>query len=218
MKLLLTSSGLKNKEISNALFELVGKEPKNTSLVFISTASNVEMGDKGWLIDDLLNFKKQGFKSIYITDMSAVGREIWLPQLKQSDVICFSGGNENYLADILEKNNAKKDFLELLQEKVYMGISAGSMVAGKFFDKEIINLLFPEEIYNGENKTPLGLVDLGFIPHLNSDYFKALRVDKLEKMKADLGDNVYACDDETSLKIIDNKIEVIGTGIFWTTK
>ena len=46
MKLLLTSNGLANESISKALFELVGKKPEDTSLVFIPTASNVEIGDK----------------------------------------------------------------------------------------------------------------------------------------------------------------------------
>ena len=46
MKLLLTSGGLTNKSIVKALFDLVGKKPEDTSLVFIPTASNVEMEDK----------------------------------------------------------------------------------------------------------------------------------------------------------------------------
>ncbi len=58
MKLLLTSSGLANKSISNALFELIGKKPEETTIVFIPTASNVEVGDKDWLITDLINLKK----------------------------------------------------------------------------------------------------------------------------------------------------------------
>jgi hypothetical protein len=52
MKLLLTSGGITNRSISTALFELVGKRPESTSLVLIPTASNVQQGDKGWLIDD----------------------------------------------------------------------------------------------------------------------------------------------------------------------
>ena len=72
MKLLLTSGGITNASIARALFDLVGKKPEDTTLVFIPTASNVEMGDKGWLIDDLINLKKLNFKSIDIADISAV--------------------------------------------------------------------------------------------------------------------------------------------------
>ena len=53
MKLLLTSGGITNKSIADALFELVGKKPEDTALVFIPTAANVETGDKSWFINDL---------------------------------------------------------------------------------------------------------------------------------------------------------------------
>ena len=46
MKLLLTSSGITNDSIANALFELTGKRPEDTTIVFIPTASNVETGIK----------------------------------------------------------------------------------------------------------------------------------------------------------------------------
>lgn len=46
MKLLLISGGITNKTIADALFDLVGKKPEGTSLVFIPTASNVEKGGK----------------------------------------------------------------------------------------------------------------------------------------------------------------------------
>jgi peptidase E len=62
MKLLLTSGGITNKSIAKALFDLVGKKPEDTSLVFIPTASNVEIGDKSWFINDLMNLKKYMLK------------------------------------------------------------------------------------------------------------------------------------------------------------
>lgn len=40
MKLLLTSGGLTNDSIANALFELVGKKPEDTKVVFIPTANS----------------------------------------------------------------------------------------------------------------------------------------------------------------------------------
>jgi len=52
MKLLLTSAGLSNKSISDALQNMAGKAFSELNLVFIPTAANVEKGDKGWLIDD----------------------------------------------------------------------------------------------------------------------------------------------------------------------
>src|SRR3989338_1059346 len=84
MKLLLTSGGITNTSIASALFDLVGKKPEDTSLVFIPTAANAEKGDKEWFIDDLVNLKKQNFKSIDIADISAVDEKIWRPKFEEA--------------------------------------------------------------------------------------------------------------------------------------
>ena len=89
MKLLLTSAGITNESIKKALFDLVDKKPEDTSLVFIPTASNVEKGDKSWLIDDLVALKNLHLKSISIIDVSAVDRNIWEPQFKDADILFF---------------------------------------------------------------------------------------------------------------------------------
>jgi dipeptidase E len=76
MKILLTSGGITNDSIKNALFELTGKKAENTSIAFIPTASNAEKGDKGWLINDLINLNKLNFKSISIVDISALEEKL----------------------------------------------------------------------------------------------------------------------------------------------
>ena len=50
MKLLLTSGGLSNKSIINALADLLQKPFSNAKLAVIPTAMNVEIGDKSWFI------------------------------------------------------------------------------------------------------------------------------------------------------------------------
>ena len=99
MKLLLTSAGIKNKSIVNALSGMVGKKLSETSLVFIPTASNVEKGDKSWLIDDLINLKKQGFKSIEIADISAIDEKLWKLKFEKADILYFEGGNTFHLME-----------------------------------------------------------------------------------------------------------------------
>lgn len=62
MKLLLTSGGLMNDSIISALKDLTQKPFNELNLAFIPTASNMEEGDKWWLIKDLEICKKLGFK------------------------------------------------------------------------------------------------------------------------------------------------------------
>src|SRR3989338_7385402 len=131
MKLLITSGGLTNKSIANALFDFVGKKPEDTSLVFIPTASNVETEDKDWFINDLINLRNQHFKSINITDISAVPENIWRPQMEEADVLFFEGGNIYHVREWIKKSGFNKFLPELQKKKFYVGQSAGSMVTGK---------------------------------------------------------------------------------------
>lgn len=46
MRLLLTSAGITNRLIANALVSMVGKDARDIKVAFIPTAANVEEGDK----------------------------------------------------------------------------------------------------------------------------------------------------------------------------
>jgi len=87
MKLLLTSAGISNDSIKESFFNLIGKKPGDVSLAFIPTASNIEMGDKHWLIEDLIRLKNLNLKSISIVDISTVPESIWKPQVEEADVL-----------------------------------------------------------------------------------------------------------------------------------
>src|SRR3990167_5098036 len=97
MKLLLTSAGFTNKTIVNGLRSLMDKPFEKLNLVYIPTAANVEVGDKGWLIDDLYRTKSIGFKSVDIVDISVVSDEVREPRIKQADILMFGGGNTFHL-------------------------------------------------------------------------------------------------------------------------
>ncbi len=212
MKLLLTSAGLANKSIKTALFDLVGKKPKDTSLVFIPTAANVEVGDKNWFIDDLINLKKQNFKSIEIADISAVDESIWKPKVERADVIYFEGGNTYHLMRWLNKSGLTNLLPELLQNKVYVGVSAGSMVTCPDLVLKISQLVYEEDLKETEEVDGLKFVDFYFLPHLNSDWFKKLREKFIKEVVKNMSEKVYALDDNSALKIVDGKVEVISEG------
>ena len=212
MKLLLTSSGLTNTKIAKVLFELTGKKPEKTTVVFIPTASNVEVGDKDWLISDLINLKKQNFKSIEITDISAVPEEIWRPSLERADVLFFEGGNTYYLMRWLNKSGLTELLPELLKDKVFVGVSAGSMVAGPDLDLKLSQEIYEEDMLETEELAALNFVDFYFLPHLNSQSFKKMRKENIEKIAQAIDKTIYALDDNSALKIVDGKIEVVGEG------
>jgi len=212
MKLLLTSGGITNKSIADALFDLVGKKPEDTSVVFIPTASNIDKGDKTWLIDDLINLKRQNFKSIDIADISAVEQKIWRPKLEEADVLFFEGGNTYHLMEWINKSGLVSFLPELLKNRVYVGASAGSIVASKDLSLRISQTVYEEDLDKTENMPGLNFVDFYFLPHLNSPYFKKLREDFMRKTVQGISEKIYALDDNSALKVVDGKVEVISEG------
>jgi dipeptidase E len=212
MKLLLTSGGITNKSIADALFNLTEKKPEETTLVFIPTASNVEIGDKDWLINDLLNLKKLNLKSIEITDISAVDDKIWKPSLERADILFFEGGNTYHLMRWLNKSGLTEKLPDLLKDKVYVGVSAGSMVTNPDLALKLSQIIYEEDMLETEELKGLNFVDFYFLPHLNSEWFKKMRKENIEKVGQEINRTIYALDDESALKIVDNKIEVVSEG------
>ncbi len=213
MKLLLTSNGLSNQSIVKAFFELIGKSPATTRIAFIPTAMNVSESDKSWFIHDLMNIEKQGVELIDIVDISALPKKIWLPRLESVDVLFFSGGNTSHLMRWIVESGLKELLLELLKTRVWAGISAGSMVTNPSLalsskDKKI----YYEETFNYKNEEALGLVDFYVRPHFNSPDFPHSRKEHIGEIAKEISKKIYALDDNSALRVVDDKVEVVSEG------
>lgn len=213
MKLLLTSEGLKNEAINEALVSLVGKPLSEIKVLFIITAANTGSDDKRWLINDMNGFIKAGVESMDILDFAGLPVDVFLPHFEKADVICVGGGDERYLARMFATHNFAQLLPEWLETKVYMGISAGSMVLGQYLPAELTAEIFIEEDFGNPEGEGLGLVPFAFIPHLNSTFF-SLRKERLDNMKDKFTVPVYATDDETALMVIDGEVTKVGEGEF----
>jgi dipeptidase E len=212
MKLLLTSSGNTNKSIEKELLKLLGKPFKKSHITFVPTAANIEKGDKSWVIDDMNNFKKLGFSSFDIADISAVPGDIWMPSFEKADILVFGGGNVNYLLESIKKSGADKVLPKLLKTKIYVGISAGSMVTAKNISLTSSDILYYEETGKPNSTKGLGLVDFEIRPHLNSKEFPKVRLPNLQKLAKETKNTFYAIDDDTAVSIFDKKISIISEG------
>ena len=212
MKLLLTSAGLSNRSIVNALLELAGKPFSELNLGFIPTASNVESGDKDWLINDLIICKNLGFQSIDIVDFSAVSKDVWLPRLHVADILFFEGGNVFHLMYWIERSGLKEILPEMLKTKVYVGASSGSMVMSKRTSLNHFQNLYNEDVKKFKKEDGLGFVDFQIRSHLNSLDFPEMNITHLEELAKETSDTIYAIDDNTAIKISDEKMEIISEG------
>ncbi|HEY4695155.1 MAG TPA: Type 1 glutamine amidotransferase-like domain-containing protein [Candidatus Nanoarchaeia archaeon] len=213
MKLLLTSNGFSNKSIANALKELAGKDFPELNLIFIPTAANIMDENKTYLIDDLYNCKKLGFKQIDIVDIGALPVEIIKKRLEKADVLMFGGGDTFYLRDWIWKTGLRESLPKLLETRVYVGISAGSMVATANLSLSDVKKLYYEHIREKDiDEKALGFVNFLFRPHLNSAYFPNVNVEFLTKQAKETILPIYAADDQTAIKVDGEKVEVISEG------
>ena len=214
MKLLLTSAGIRNQTILKGLDELADKPLDQLKVAFIPTAANLESGDKDWLIDDLRRLSFLKFSQIDIVDISALPKEIWLTRLKEADILFVEGGNTYHLMYWFNKSGLSKILPKLLETKIYIGVSAGSIIAtpsliNADFESKPLKEINEEIFHQG-----LKLVDFMIEPHINSIYFPDSTLEKLAKRSKKYNSPIYGIDDETAIKIDGDKIEVISNGVW----
>jgi dipeptidase E len=225
-KLLLTSAGISNDSIQKALVALLGKPLGEASALFIPTAIYAyPVGiTHGWQI--LQGQGELGWKTLGILELTALPglpKELWLPQIEATDAIIVGGGNKFYLSYWMERSGLFELLPRLLREgKVYVGISAGSMMVTSSlnFDQEYLRKAgvyrddeFDEAMPSaaGSART-LGLVDFVIRPHLDASYFPQATLENVEKWAARADKPLYALDDQSALKVTDGKVEVISQG------
>ncbi|MBI2798546.1 Type 1 glutamine amidotransferase-like domain-containing protein [Candidatus Saccharibacteria bacterium] len=206
MKLLLTSAGLKNQTLIDEFLRLVGKPAKEIKVAYIPTAANVEVGNKDWLIDNLYEFR-QLVGEVDIVDVSSLKLEQFKPRLEWANAIVVGGGMSSYLYKQIVESGLSKILPKLLEDRVYVGISAGSMVVGPDIDDELSQKYFNEKLGGG-----LGFVDFWIKPHMNSPYFSDRTPELFAKIFKDTPKTVYALEDSTAVKVDGLKVTPLGEG------
>ena len=225
MKLLLTSSGLTNERIRQALVDLLGKPIEQSKAIFIPTAIYAMPGASRYAWESLKEQGELGWQEFGVLELTALPTilpEHWLPSLQQADVLVVGGGNTPYLSYWMHASGLAEQLPELLQQIVYVGISAGSIVAtqcmhvnretlettGVYADDEYDDVAPPRA---GSDQT-LQLVDYTLRPHLGTSYFPKITLERMEQAAADVDAPMYVIDDQTALKVIDGAVEVVSEG------
>lgn len=138
-------------------------------LVFIDTASEPkgEREDLEWQKIDRQALVDAGF---VVSDYTITGKsesEV-RTHLEQFDCLYFSGGSTFYLLEQSQKSGLVSLIQELVQEqgKIYMGTSAGSIIAGPRL------LDYHQGEVTLESRDTFGLVNFTLIPHWGSESFK----------------------------------------------
>lgn len=172
-KLLLTSDGFANSKIGKRFLELIGKNPKDIKVIFIPTASETEeevsyvYKSEKELTD--LDIPKENIFWLNMKNIPLAG------EIQSYDVMYVCGGNTFHLLNEIRNTGFDKKIIEFINsDKIYVGVSAGSIIMGP-------------SITTSSDKNKVGLKDInGFnffskaiVPHYQRKE-KSI-IDELEK-------------------------------------
>jgi dipeptidase E len=232
MRLLLTSSGISNTSIHNALEELLGKPIADSSALIIPTAIYPFPGGARMAWRAISGpLCALGWKSLGVLELTAlpsIDDEAWIPTVRETDALLVWGGDPLYLSHWMRQSGLA-DLLPELREAVYVGVSAGSMVMARTFGETYPDppkgggeALTSEHIVfatpRGDISRTLvtaqgvGMVDFALIPHLEHKDHPDASLANAEKWAARTPAPTYAIDDQTAIKVVDGAVNVVSEG------
>jgi dipeptidase E len=214
MKLLLTSAGISNASIHNALVDLLGKPIADASALFVPTAIyGIPNGGDivrrvicGSLGDPFCDLRWKSLGLLELTALPSIKKELWVPMLMETDALLVGGGDCQYLCYWMQQSGLTDLLPSLLRKTVYVGLSAGSMIMTRF------GTTYSNHTLPAESDKSLGFVDFALHPHMDHEWFPENSLANLEKLAATIPVPSYAIDDQTAIKVIDDTVEIVSEG------
>lgn len=216
MKLLLTSTGLRNQTQRDALHDLLGKPFASANVVFVPTASLAEPGDHSWFVADLNRLYGLGWREFDILELNGLPRQMVLDRLMHADVIYVEGGSHYHLARSITGNGLADGLLHALEDRVYVGVSAGSMIFSRNLNEHSADIIGDTADLHVLGATtldpPLGLFDWYLKPHLYSPDFPERGDDWADRIAARADFPIYFIDDETAIRVDGDQTDIVSEG------
>jgi dipeptidase E len=215
MRFLLTSAGIRNASIHDALVELLGKPIAESDALCIPTAlyAHPRAGPRqAWRFvsgkEPRSPMTGLGWKSLGLLELTALpslDEERWVPLVRATDVLLVDGGDAAYLCHWMRASGLA-DLLPSLSETVWVGVSAGSMVLTPRVGADFVTWHSPA------GDSTLGVVDFSIYPHLDNPDLPENTMAGAQCWAAGLSGSAYAIDDETAIKVVDGAVEVVSEG------
>jgi dipeptidase E len=216
LRLLLTSAGIKNTSIHEALVDVLGKPIAESKALCIPTAAYGHPMAGPAAAWRFINGREPrcpmcglGWKSLGVLELTAlpsIDEENWVPMVKETDVLLVDGGDSLYLCHWMRQSGLA-DLLPSLRDTAWVGLSAGSMVMTPRIGEEAVVWKPP----TGGDRV-LGIVDFSIFPHLDHPDLPENTMADAERWAAGLSCPAYAIDDQTAIKVTDGTVEVVSEG------
>ncbi|QCR20514.1 Type 1 glutamine amidotransferase-like domain-containing protein [Agrococcus sp. SGAir0287] len=216
MRMLLTSNGIANAAIEEALVDLLGTPIAEARVVVVIDAILGFPGDSAKLLEHLELLRSLGWAEFDVASLFAGPAELVASRLRSADVILGYGGSDLWAAHAWLSTGLAPVLAELLEEKVYIGWSAGSMIFSRGMQRW-------DSAGNGEEREMFGLTEVApavplfdwrFIGHLGADFMPAGVEERVAVRAGQTGQQVWFIDDDSALVVRDPAEEpvLISTG------
>jgi dipeptidase E len=215
MRFLLTSAGIKNASIRDALVDLLGKPIAESSALCIPTAAygHPLTPRVAWPFisgqEPRTPMCELGWKSLGVLELTAlpsIDEEQWVPLVQETDALLVGGGDALYLCHWLRQSGLA-DLLPSLHETVWVGLSAGSMVLTPSIGEDFVVWRPPA----GGDRA-LGIVEFSIFPHVDHEDLPDNSMANAGRWAAGIPGQAYAIDDQTAIQVIDGAVEVVSEG------
>jgi len=214
LRFLLTSAGITNATIDNALVDLLGKPIAESSALCIPTGVQPFAGGPSHVYRFISGSApgpmcELGWKSLGLLELTALPsmkKELWFTMLQETDALLVGGGDCQYLCYWMQQSGLAQMLPSLLHKTVYVGLSAGSMIMTRY------GTTYGNHTLPTESDKCLGIVDFALHPHLDHKSFPKNSLANQEKLAATISVPSYMIDDNTAIKVTDGNIEVISEG------
>jgi dipeptidase E len=226
MRVLLTSAGITNPTINDALVDLLDKPISESRALCIPTGIYPFPGGPAMAANLIRGLGpaplcELGWKSLgllELTALPAINEDVWTAEIQETDALLVWGGDPLFLSYWMRQSGLTDLLPSLRPEAVYVGVSAGAMAATSIFGEtypEPPNVtgtpltsedtVFPTP--DGDiNRTFVtargaGLVDFTVIPHLDHEHHLDASLSNAESWAARVPVPTYAIDDQTAIKV-----------------
>jgi dipeptidase E len=211
LKLLLTSGGITNASIRDALVDLLGKPIADSTALCVPTAQwgypsgpvSVQSFVSGRAWGGMTSMEWKSLDVLELTALPTIGAERWVPWVREADVLLAAGGEATYLCHWMRESGLA-DLLPSLIDTVWVGVSAGSMVMTPRIGDAFV------EWPSAPDDRALGVVDFSIFPHL--DVFPENTLAEAERWAAGIGLPAYALDDQSAITVTGGAVEVVSEG------
>ena len=237
MRALLTSSGIRNRSIQDALVRLLEKPITESTALYIPTAIYPFPGGpvmawraiSGQAPSPLVGL---GWKSLGLLELSvlpSIAEAAWVPAVREADALLVGGGDPLFLTNWMRRSGLTDLLPTLRPEAVYVGVSAGSIAAASTFVETYVD---PPRANDGPLKsepivfaTPdgdvdrilvtgrgAGLVDFAVIPHYEHPHHPDASLANAARWASHIPAPTYAIDDDTAISVVEGAVQVVSEG------